>query len=297
MKAIVTVGVSASGKSTFANKWISGDPDSRREINRDYVRFNIVNPGSDWGSYKMTNSNEKMVTEICNGLLHDYSCLGLDIIISDTNLNEKYRKQLISKLESLGYDVEIMEFPVSLEEAWKRDSLRPNGVGHSVIYKQYQKWLEYKGEKKYVPNPSLPKAIIVDIDGTVATNDGKRGFYGWDKVGLDSPRPFIIEMVASLQCVHDYKVIFVSGRDSVCRQQTTEWLDNYLYGVYSGLFMRAEGDQRRDSVVKKEIFFRDIAPNYNVVGVIDDRPQVLRECWYEIGIENVICVGNPWIEF
>src|SRR5690606_32635614 len=137
---------------------------------------------------------------------------------------------------------------------------------------------------------SLAKAIIVDIDGTVATNDGKRGFYEWEKVGADAPRPFIIEMVASLQCVHDYKVIFVSGRDSVCRQQTTEWLDNYLYGVYSGLFMRAEGDQRRDSVVKKEIFFRDIAPNYNVVGVIDDRAQVLRECWYEIGIQNVICV-------
>src|SRR5690606_30032697 len=106
MKCILCVGVSSSGKSTFANKWILGDPDSRREINRDYVRFNIVKPGSDWGSYKMTNSNEKMVTEICNGLLRDYSCLGLDIIISDTNLNEKYRSQLISKLESLGYDVE-----------------------------------------------------------------------------------------------------------------------------------------------------------------------------------------------
>src|SRR5690606_7260294 len=252
--------------------------------------------GSDWGSYKMTNSNERMVTEICNDLIHDYSCLGLDIIISDTNLNEKYRKQLISKLESLGYDVEIMEFPISLEEAWKRDSLRPNGVGHSVIYKQYQKWLEYKGEKKYIPNTSLPKAIIVDLDGTVATNDGKRGFYEWDKVGLDSPRPFIIEMVASLQCVHDYKVIFVSGRDSVCRQQTTEWLDNYLYGVYSGLFMRAEGDQRRDSVVKKEIFFRDIAPNYNVVGVVDGRASVCR-MWKQIGVPNVIIVGNPYIEF
>src|SRR5690606_33869166 len=188
---------------------------------------------------KMTNSNERMVTEICNDLIHDYSCLGLDIIISDTNLNEKYRKQLISKLESLGYDVEIMEFPISLEEAWKRDSLRPNGVGHSVIYKQYQKWLEYKGEKKYVPNPSLPKAIIVDIDGTVATNDGKRGFYEWEKVGADAPRPFIIEMVVGY-FKQGYEIIFVSGRDSICRWQTTLWLDKHVGTEYSGLFMRAE---------------------------------------------------------
>lgn|SRR5690606_6595858 len=143
---------------------------------------------------------------------------------------------------------------------------------------------------------SLAKAIIVDIDGTVATNDGKRGFYEWEKVGADAPRPFIIEMVVGY-FKQGYEIIFVSGRDSICRWQTTLWLDKHVGTEYSGLFMRAEGDQRRDSVVKKEIFFRDIAPNYNVVGVIDDRPQVLRECWYEIGIENVICVGNPWLEF
>ena len=295
MKCILTVGISASGKSTFAAQWVGSDSLRRREINRDHVRFNIVSPGSDWGTYKMTKGNEKMVTEICDGLIHDYSCLGLDIIISDTNLNGKYRKQLISKLESLGYEVEIKEFPVSLEEAWKRDSLRSNGVGHSVIYQQYQKWLEYKGEKKYIPDTSLPKAIIFDLDGTVAFNDGKRGFYEWSKVGGDNPRPLIVSMAQNWYD-EGYEIVFVSGRDSVCREQTTEWLDRHLGIEYSGLFMRAEGDTRKDSIVKKEIFFRDIAPKYNIVGVVDDRPQVLR-MWHEIGIENVICVGNPYIEF
>lgn len=59
--------------------------------------------------------------------------------------------------------------------------------------------------------------------------------------------------------------------------------------------MREAKDQRKDSIVKSEIFWRDIAPFYNVECVIDDRPQVVR-MWLDLGLK-VLCVGNPWIEF
>jgi len=52
--------------------------------------------------------------------------------------------------------------------------------------------------------------------------------------------------------------------------------------AYEGLFMRATGDQRRDHIVKEEIFDREIRGRYHVVGVFDDRAQVVR-MWRSLG--------------
>ncbi len=52
---------------------------------------------------------------------------------------------------------------------------------------------------------------------------------------------------------------------------------------------------RKDTIVKEEIFWRDIADNYNVQFVIDDRPSVAR-MWRELGLK-VFQVGDPHIEF
>jgi hypothetical protein len=38
--------------------------------------------------------------------------------------------------------------------------------------------------------------------------------------------------------------------------------------------MRAEGDDRKDWIVKKE-FYDEISKDYNVLGVFDDRDQVV----------------------
>jgi hypothetical protein len=59
--------------------------------------------------------------------------------------------------------------------------------------------------------------------------------------------------------------------------------------------MRQAGDMRKDSIIKSEIFWENVAPNYDVKMVIDDRPQVTR-MWRSIGL-NVLQVGNPYVEF
>ena len=61
MKLIMTVGVSASGKTTWAK-----EQKHCVNINRDDIRFNSVQPGSDWTTYKFTKVNESRVTEIEN---------------------------------------------------------------------------------------------------------------------------------------------------------------------------------------------------------------------------------------
>jgi hypothetical protein len=39
--------------------------------------------------------------------------------------------------------------------------------------------------------------------------------------------------------------------------------------------MRKTGDMRKDSLVKEEIYNSNIAPNYNVFLILDDRDQVI----------------------
>lgn len=49
------------------------------------------------------------------------------------------------------------------------------------------------------------------------------------------------------------------------------------------LHMRKAGDGRRDSIVKAEMFDSDIATNFNVLGVFDDRQQVV-DMWRDKGL-------------
>lgn len=52
----ITVGISASGKSTWADKKVQEDASKGItvvNINRDTIRFNDVLPGSDWSTYKL----------------------------------------------------------------------------------------------------------------------------------------------------------------------------------------------------------------------------------------------------
>lgn len=297
MKLILTVGISASGKTTWAeDQKYEHSGNNNLNINRDDIRFNIVQPGSDWSTYKFSKKNEKRVIEIELMVAEKGVKFESNIIISNTNLNPKTREFWKKFAEENGYEFEIKEFPITLEEAIKRDNLRQNGVGEQVIRKQYQQWLEYIGRKTYTPNENLPKCIIVDIDGTVAEMNGRKPFE-WDKVDTDLPRQFVIDIVKSYVNKHNCHIVFLSGRDGCCYDKTREWLDKHIgNGVSWILSMRPEKDNRKDNVVKEEIFWNIVAPNYNVIGVFDDRPQVL-QMWHELKLPNVICVGNPFISF
>ena len=171
MKLILTVGISASGKTTWAES-----QKNIVNINRDNIRFSVVQPGSDWSTYKFNKKNEKRVTELELNAATEVTKFGSDIIISNTNLNSKTREFWKDFAKHHNYEFEIKEFPITLEEAIKRDNLRQNGVGERVIRKQYQQWLEYIGRKTYTPNEKLPKCIIVDIDGTIAEMNGRGPF-------------------------------------------------------------------------------------------------------------------------
>lgn len=217
---------------------------------------------------------------------------GKDVIVSDTNLNTGRRNDLISSLKARGYDVEIKDFPVSYEEAVKRDLVRPNSVGSDVIAKQWKQWNEYIGLQQYTPvDPRYTKCVIVDIDGTIA-HRGDRGAFVWDKVHLDTI-DYAVKMIIN-NLPETVIVIALSGRDGCCYDATAKWLDDNDVRV-DHLLMRAAGDMRKDSIIKAEIFWKDIAPKYNVIFAIDDRPSIVN-LWNDIGVK-VFAVGDQRISF
>ena len=122
------------------------------------------------------------------------------------------------------------------------------------------------------------KTVLVDIDGTVALM-GQRGPFDWNLVGGDIPNMPVIHVVRALSLWNT--IAFVSGRDAVCHDETVGWLDEYVC-VPGQLYMRPQGDFRKDAVVKREIFDANWKA-YDIRLVLDDRNQVV-EMWRGLGL-------------
>lgn len=288
-KAIITVGCSASGKSSFAKEVCSND-NTFVEINRDIVRFN--GEKKNWAEYKFNKTNETRVTKICNQQIDEAILHGKNIIISDTNLNNIFRNALIAKLESAGYSVETKVFDVEFEELLKRDNQREGGVGYEVLLTQY---INFQRNIKGIATVSIFSATdkvdcyICDIDGTIADNTSRKVF-DYSRVETDSPIYPITKIIESLLSCGN-RIIFVSGRDDICQGQTEGWLKEIFNIETVDLIMRKTGDKRKDYVVKMEIFNDYIREKYNVLGCFDDRKQVAEQCWSVLGLKTIF-VGD-----
>lgn len=314
MKAIVTVGISASGKTTWANDFckqanrggtdggglwtIVCRDDIRRKILSDKHKRDIQD-GELWKLWKF--KDEDKVSDVYKAELEAAAVDGRNVICCDTNLTAKHRNALINSLTELGFAVELKEFPVSIEDAWRRDAARADGVGHSVIAKQMRQWDEYV-DRKTINNtdkeyPYTPRkcAIVVDIDGTLAHNKSGRGWFEYDKVHLDEVDKTVRYIVDGFKD-KNFSVIVMSGREGTgeCRALTEKWLrDNKV--PYDYLFMRKAGDFRADNIVKEELFWEYVHEDFSVECVIDDRPGVAR-MWRSIGLKT-LQVGDPHVEF
>ena len=128
-------------------------------------------------------------------------------------------------------------------------------------------------------------AIIVDIDGTIAhrVGDDPRDPYDMTRVVEDAYDPIIGDIAQRYN--DDYYIIVVSARTEEAREGSIQFLlDNDF--EFDALFMRANGDYRKDSEVKTEIYKECIEPNYHVRFVLDDRNQTVR-AWRTLGLKCI----------
>lgn len=295
-KLYVTRGLPASGKTTRALEWLSGDPLNRVRINRDDIRAMAYN-----GFYSSTKT-EPLTIAFRDRMIDEALCRGYDVVNDDTNLPQKTVTGLLRIAAATGSEFEVIDMtdvdPVTCAARnEERIAKGERGVPGAVIWDMHRRYLKGKQlplpvpeladlsgalYEPYSPNISLPLAVIFDIDGTVAQMNG-RSPYDYTKVSTDHPDLRVIE-TAQLYANAGYQVIFLSGRKAECYQDTYEWLLRHTYIDDLKLFMRIDGDDRRDAIVKYELFDKHVRLYYNVVGVYDDRNQVV-EMWRKLGLK------------
>ena len=271
MKVLLLRGLPASGKSTYAKELVSKNHNWVR-VNKDDLRAMMNNGEFSWNLEKQIVKAERELAE--NALK-----LGKNVVVDDTNFNPDHVIFFSRLAYQYGAEFEIKFFNTPLEECIKCDNKRPNGVGETVIRKMYNQYLKPK-PAVYERNDILPTAIICDIDGTLAHMKDRSPF-DWSRVGEDEVDPNIKSLLNKLK--NKYFIILVSGRDEVCREETEQWLSNN--GIeYRFLLMRRNGDNRPDTVIKKEIFENDIRDDYDIEFVLDDRNQVV-DMWRSLGLK------------
>lgn len=134
-------------------------------------------------------------------------------------------------------------------------------------------------------------AFVVDVDGTIALHQDARDPYDWRRANSDVPNNAVVTVVRALDR-HGLAIVYISGRPESARKLTTEWINRHV-GVKGDLYLRADDDQRKDAIIKRELYESLIAPIFEVVGVLDDRQQVVDMWRDELGLHCFqVAAGN-----
>jgi hypothetical protein len=169
-------------------------------------------------------ANEKVVLATRDTLIREALSQGKSVIVDDTNFAVKHYETIVKIADEFLAKTEIKEFHTPLSECIKRDRDRVNPVGAKVIREmseQYKWGQEIPEFLPVVQDPSLPHAIICDIDGTLAHMNG-RSPYDYSKVGEDVVDNTILSLLKILS--DSYDIVFVSGRPDSCEAQTFAWI-------------------------------------------------------------------------
>lgn len=282
----ILIGIPASGKSTCAISFLEKNPNYVR-INRDSFRLMLRN------EQMCENKIENMITTLFLNAVKTALASNLSVIIDNTNLKRKYIEAFVEELK-YSATINFQVFDISIEKAIERDKNRQYSVGEAVIKKMYEDYKMLVGSFDFNPvkqvmnrpqivpnfNSQLPDCVIFDIDGTLALI-GNRSPYDSKKAYVDDPNLIVTEQI-KFHKSNDRKIIIMSGRELDAKDITEEWLA--FHGIkYDELYMRDTNDNRKDKLVKKELYENHIKDKYNVLAWYDDRLQII-DLIYELGI-------------
>ncbi len=276
---ILLRGPSGSGKST----WLQENVDPERDIvvSRDKIRMMLFNTES--------MENENLVTKVEHAMIESALRQSKNVWVDNTNIEQKYVTSIAEIAMQYG-EVFTKSFDTSLEQCLYNNEYRATTGGRDVPekvirsqHKRMQKPITLPTyAEPYVADESKDKAFIFDIDGTLARMTG-RSPYDYSRVNEDEAIESV-STISKLLYEKQYKIIVLSGRKYECSTQTINWLlandikCNHLY-------MRRDGDNRRDREVKLELFNHYIRNEYNVLGVFDDRKQIVR-LYHSLGVHT-----------
>jgi predicted kinase len=314
VELIVTRGLPASGKSTWARDYVDLQSSYGRRIVR-FSRDDFRRMAFSSGYAKPDFQSEKLITAIRDAALEQWLTAGYSVILDDTNLRMRWAKDLADIAVRLGVKFRTVDFfDVPWETCVERDAERGRQgdvgfVGAFVIKEMHARFLASGNpgpvlprEKSWTasvepyvpPEDGILEYVMCDLDGTLALLNG-RSPYDESCVSSDLPNVPVIDVLQAMTGLgrwerfgrHDrlFEVVFMSARTEACREDTEAWLAKHVGLDCSEveLYMREVGDNRPDHVVKLELFNRYIRHHKNVRVVLDDRNSVVK-LWRELGL-------------
>lgn len=125
---IITRGLPASGKTTWARHWVAQDPGSRARVNRDDLRQML-----DEGTF-IPDVTEPRILVARDALVTAFLSAAISVVCDDTNIEWDKLGKLSNLASWNGASSRIEDFTgVPAEECIRRDALRDRPVGEEVI--------------------------------------------------------------------------------------------------------------------------------------------------------------------
>lgn len=298
MKLTILIGLPASKKSTYA---LSHRDDKTVIVNRDTIRL------SQYGVYWHKDMNENLITKFERQQMIAAFENGFDLISDNTNLNKHNVQRMVDLASQFGAEVEYVYFDVPPATCIEYDKNRDKKVGEKVITRMAKKAgiksdgriprfdLYYHEIKPYENDLEKYPAIVVDIDGTIALKSD-RSPYDYSRVYEDGVQLNVATLLYTIEHypINPPEIIFLSGRSEDCREETERWLDKKFCMGGRKLFMRPSDDPNTaDFIVKDRLFDKYVADHFNVIGVFDDRRQVV-QMWRTKALTVFDVAGNKF---
>lgn len=301
-KLIVLIGPPCSGKSTYVKTVLEVDPDIV-VVSRDNIRLMLYGKG-----YKQNAKDEEVISEIEHTTISSLLSKKKTVIIDGCNVKAEYLDNIKEKYSYLA-KIEFILVPqlsnveltpeILVDRNIKRfeSGQHWQNVPEEIIRKFYNRYqslintydfstIEKEPIKAIIPSFKLPPTYIFDIDGTLLQAEGRSHYNATDEEILnDIP---VVSTMAIFELFYNTgltDILLVTGREEKYRDVTIKWFTDRGYAINSSkLFMRASKDYRPDYIVKREIYNNQIKENFDVIGVFEDRKQVIEKCWNKLGL-------------
>jgi predicted kinase len=284
LQILILIGAPGSGKSTFARYFIRTEENWMR-ICRDDFR------AMQFAAGNLSSEEESLITEMMDTAVEALLLKQSNVLLDATHCRKEYIDHYIERFKHLA-DISFKLFDVDVATLADRCEKRFQNTGKLISMSTIKKFIKdletLKKEFDFAPRPKingqesvaiqdagLPKAIICDLDGTLALMRDRDPYDAThcDEDELNEPVASILRTFYN----NNYQILLVSGREARFYQPTARFLEKHAIS-YHQLWMRKTNDFRKDAIIKREIFDMEIVGKYFIEFVLDDRNQVV-EMW------------------